>query len=198
MLLGGLGLPLVPGFAAEPVAAARFSQSIATVERTVVGLHRLNSDQVAVLDVMVRRDAAARSQTNADPEAPVLFSQRLSPDERRLAGLDLLPTEELARLDAGVARYTNASLARSLLAPPVYLSRAARIEPVETKKEREIHGSFSLSYGWGKGGYSEKTGSMVLTLDDPARRYSISVGYTESHIKGGDGVRYIEGPPYRP
>jgi hypothetical protein len=44
---------------------------------------------------------------------------------------------------------------------------------------------------------------MMLTLDDPARRFSITVGYTESHIKGDgvryiDGSRYIEGPPYRP
>jgi hypothetical protein len=39
----------------------------------------------------------------------------------------------------------------------------------------------------GSGGYSEKTGSMVLTMDDPARRYSITIGYSESHVKGGYG-----------
>ena len=69
--------------------------------------------------------------------------------------------------------------------------------PTEAKKEREIHGSFSLSYGFGSGGYSEKTGSMVLTLDDPARRYSISIGYSESHIKGGSVYRdpfYLRDP----
>jgi hypothetical protein len=68
-------------------------------------------------------------------------------------------------------------------------SPASRVTPTEAKKEREIHGSFSLSYGFGSGGYSEKTGSMVLTMDDPARRYSISVGYSESHIKGGHVYR---------
>ena len=59
------------------------------------------------------------------------------------------------------------------------------MKPTEAKKEREIHGSFSLSYGFGSGGYSEKTGSMVLTMDDPERRFSITIGYTESHVKGG-------------
>ena len=30
---------------------------------------------------------------------------------------------------------------------------------------------------------------MMLTMDDPARRYSITIGYSESHIKGGHGYR---------
>ena len=95
----------------------------------------------------------------------------------------------MARLDELVVRYQNARLARTLLAPPVYLSRASRVTPTEKKKEREIHGSFTLSYGFGSGGYSEKTGSMVLTMEDPDRGYSISVGYSESHIKNGSYYR---------
>lgn len=197
-LLLAAGLAVAGSFAAESPEPARFSQSVAAEERISTGFHRLNSDQVAVLDVMVRRDTAARSQVRADPDAPALFSQRLTPDERRLSGITLLSPAELPLLDAAVARFTNASLSRTLLAPPVYISRTARVEPAETKKEREIHGSYSLSYGWGKGGYSEKSGSMLLTLEDPAHRYSISVGYTETHIKGPDGWRYFEGPPLRP
>ena len=197
-LLCAASLAAAGAIAAEGPALQRFSQSVSETERTPTGLHRLDSDQIAVLDVMVRRDTAARSQVRADPDAPALFSQRLTTDERRLAGLTLLAPAELALLDAAVARFTNASLARTLLAPPVYISRTGRVEPAETKKEREIHGSYSLSYGWGKGGYSEKSGSMFLTLDDPEHRYSLSFGYTETHIKGPDGVRYVEGPPLRP
>jgi hypothetical protein len=72
-----------------------------------------------------------------------------------------------------------------LLAPPSYLSPRPNIVPTERKQEREIHGSFSLSYAVGSGGYSAKTGSMVMTMEDPAKKYSISIGYTESHVKGG-------------
>ena len=35
-----------------------------------------------------------------------------------------------------------------------------RLLATEKKPERRVHGTFSLSYGFGKGGYSEKTGSM--------------------------------------
>ena len=38
---------------------------------------------------------------------------------------------------------------------------------------------------WGSGGYSEKSGSMVLNLEDPVKGYSISIGYSETHTKGG-------------
>ena len=101
-----------------------------------------------------------------------------------------------AGLDAYVDRQQNATLARTLLAPPVFLARRTNLTPTERKTEREIHGAFSLSYGLGSGGYSEKTGSMLLTMEDPARRFSISFGYTESHVKGGHG--YYREPFYEP
>jgi len=96
-----------------------------------------------------------------------------------------LTAAELARLDAAIDRHQNARLARALLAPPVFLARRNPIVPTERKKDRGIHGSFSLSYGVGSGGYSEKSGSMVLTLEDPAKGFSLSVGYSETHTKGG-------------
>ena len=111
-----------------------------------------------------------------------------------LAGLAALTESELAQLDAFIARHQASRLARTLLAPPSYISRAPRIITEEKKKEREIHGSFSLSYGMGSGGYSEKSGSMVLTMEDPAKRYSITVAYSETHIKGGNG--YYRDPFY--
>jgi hypothetical protein len=167
----------------------RFSVAIEAADRAACGLPKLTSDQVAVLDAFVRRDTAARGATNPDREpdartAPV-FSQRLTPAERQTAGLLTLTPAELAQLDATVERFQGARLARTLLAPPSFISRRDRILLPERKKEREIHGSFSLSYGVGSGGYSEKSGSMVLTLEDPAKGYSISVGYTETHTKGG-------------
>ena len=122
--------------------------------------------------------------------------------------MSVLTGGELPRLDSLVERHENAQLARLLLAPPSYLARSP-VKPVEARAGREIHGSFSLSYGFGKGGYSEKTGSMVLNFEDPEHHLAVAVGYTESHVKGGYGYRgdyysdslreYPGGPdPFRP
>jgi hypothetical protein len=182
---------LLPLRAAEGTAG-RFSQMVATEERATVGLTKLSSDQLAALDALVRRDTVARGSLHADAAAPAAFSQRLTADERRVTGLAQLTPDELAKLDAAVERHASATLARTLLAPPVYASRASRIETTEKKAKPEIHGSLSLSYGWGKGGYSEKTAAMVVTIDDPSRRFGLAIGYAQTEVKGGDSVRLVE------
>jgi hypothetical protein len=175
-------------------ADVRFSQSLSAEEKAASGLSRLNSDQVAVIDALVRRDIPGRAATPGKDEKPSTFSQRLTADERRVAGLGALSAEELPRIDSLVERYQSAKLARTLLAPPALISRASRVTPEETKPEKKIHGSFSLSYGWGKGGYSEKTGSMVLNYTDPDRGFGVTIGYSESHIKGGSYSPYYRDP----
>lgn len=171
----------------------RFSGSLTAAERAAAGLPKLSSDNIAVIDALARRDTAAR--TSSTPSGGATFSLRLTADERRIAGLALLSAAEVAQLDALVERAQTARLARTLLAPPAFLARPSRaVEPREKKTEREIHGSFSLSYGVGSGGYSEKTGAMNLSFEDPARGLTINVGYSESHIKGGRG--YYREIPY--
>jgi hypothetical protein len=178
----------------------RFSATLSVADRAAAGLAKLSSDQVAVIDALVRRDSATRARLSTRDEAATatsgLFSQRISAEERKTSGLATLAATEVAQLDNFVDRYQGAKFARTLLAPPSYLSRNPRLTPTERKTEREIHGTFSLSYGMGSGGYSEKTGSMVLTMEDPQRGYSIAVGYSESHIKGGNG--YYRDPFYDP
>lgn len=174
----------------------RFSSTLGAEDKTAAGLAKLTSDQLAVLDALVRRDTATRGMTpapkTAAEAAPADFSRRLSTDERRNAGLASLSAAEVSKVDALVDRHQVARLARTFLAPPEFLSPHRRIA-TEKKIERNIHGSFSLSYGFGKGGYSEKTGSMVVTMEDPARNLSVSIGYSESHIKGGS---YIYRDPF--
>ena len=188
----------VSALAAE---AGRFSQAVPTDERAPAGLSHLTSDQIGALDALVRRDTVARGSTRADPQAPVAFSQRLTADERRVTGIDTLSVEERTRLDAAVERYQSAALARTLLAPPVYVSRSRAPVESETrkKKEGEIHGSFTLGYSWGSGGYSAKTGAMEINWTDPSGKVNISIGYSETHVKGGDVVYALpDGVPYRP
>jgi len=175
----------------------RFSSTLGADDKSAAGLAKLTSDQVAVLDALVRRDTATRAITpapkSANEAAPAEFSRRLSADERRNAGLTALAEAEIAKIDTLVDRHQTARLARTFLAPPEFLSPRRRVATTEKKPERNIHGSFSLSYGFGKGGYSEKTGSMVVTMEDPARNLSVSIGYSESHIKGGS---YIYRDPF--
>jgi hypothetical protein len=161
----------------------RFSQSLTPPERTAAGIARLNSDQLGALDALVRRDAGARTSMNANPAAPKNFSQRLTDDERRVTGLTSLPADELARVDAAVERYETPRMAHVLLGPPSYLAARPQIRTSDGKPAGEVHGTFSLSYGVGKG-YSEKTGSMMINYEDPAHHFGVSIGYSESYIKG--------------
>lgn len=182
-------------------ADARFSQTLTAGEFTDAGLKRLSSDQIAVLDALVRRDLANQSATaRSDPPPAVRFSQRLTADERRVAGLTLLTEAELTRLDACVDRHATASLARVLLAPPSFVPPSLRLRPAETKTAPEVHGSFSLGMGWSKGGYSERTGSMNLNYEYPVHGLSVSVGYSETHAKGPAIYRdpYFGPPPLVP
>ena len=166
-------------------ADARFSQALTAAESAETGLNRLSSDQIAVIDALVRRDLAGQNVVSPkDPPRAERFSQRLTPDERRIAGFALLTEAELLRLDALVSRQEIASQVRALLGPPVFATASPRLRPTETKTNPEVHGSFSLGMGWGKG-YSERTGSMMLNYDDPAHGFSVSVGYSETHLKGG-------------
>jgi len=184
LLLAGLMFGTTPAAAQDP---SRFSQTLSVAERGECALTKLSSDQVAVIDALVRRDLATRGGTAPAAETPAAFSQRLTADERRTAGLTTLTTAELAKLDAFVERHQSGRLARTLLAPPTFLAPRSRLTEEDTKKtkDRELHGTFSLSMGWGSGGYSEKTGAMTVTLEDPTKGYSITIGYSESHIKGG-------------
>ena len=191
-------------------ADARFSQALAIAERAEIGFNRLSSDQVAALDALVRRDLANQtSPRHNDKDAPpaARFSQRLTADERVVAGLPTFDEKELARLDELVAQHSSAALARALLAPPVFYPTGMRLRPIEPAKATapEIHGSFTLSYGFGKGGYSEKSGGMTLNYEDPKHNLAVSFSYSESHIKGGVPYRddyprdgYIGPSPFVP
>ena len=65
---------------------------------------RLTSDQIAVIDALIRRDLAAQlTPRRGDAPPAARFSQRLSDDERRNAGLAALSGPEIERLDALIA-----------------------------------------------------------------------------------------------
>jgi hypothetical protein len=187
LLWGALCAGWLPvAHAADTPAPTRFSQALATADRTAAGLDRLSSDQIAVIDALIRRDLAAQSAPRrADaPPVPGRFTERLTADERRTAGLGVLTEEEKLKLDGLADRHAASLLGRTLLAPPAFVPLSIRARVAEAKATGpEIHGSFTLGMGFGKG-YSERFGGMTLTYEDPVRNFAVSFSYTESHIKG--------------
>ena len=55
------------------------------------------------------------------------------------------------------------------------------------RRDPEIHGSVTLMVAAGSNGYSAYGGALNLSYYDPVRRFSIDVGYSEIHSKGGYG-----------
>lgn len=165
----------------------RFTSTLSPAESAQIGLSRLSSDQVAVLNALVRNDLVI---FEADPTPTVpraaQFSQRLNAEERRLAGFPLLSEAELAQLDAGVERYVHPATISSATFTD-QSPRTTNLTSVRVRRDPEIHGSVTLIVAGGSGGYSAYGGAINLSYYDPARRFAIEVGYSEIHSKGGYG-----------
>ncbi len=168
---------VLPLFAGALVAAesTRFSQSLSHDQRAATGIARLDSNQVAALDALVRlnlnqanadalkaeRAAATAGETTAPVAAePAAFSQSLSADQRRAAGLDLLSAAETAAVDNLVANQVAAS--------PRYTPGDTRpVEAVQFFPNRlEVHGEVGFSFGAGSGGYSSRAAWMTTSMLD--------------------------------
>jgi len=189
---------------------ARLSQTLSPAELSAAGLNRLTSDQIAVLDALVRRDAVIAATIRFKTPRPARFSQRLTADERHNAGLDQLGELQIANLDHYVDRFSDPTPVDSspVAGTSSSASRTADLSAKSLRRPPEIHGMISLLYGVGSGGYSERGGAMVLSYEDPANHFAIAVGYSEVHTKGGYRYGYCgddfgsygygyRGPPLR-
>ena len=173
----------------------RFSQSLTAGQRLEIGIQRLTSDQLAILDALIRRDENWYMKPGAIPPMLARFSQRLSPEERRSAGLETLNEVELIDLDVFVAQIEFGTVP----APRAGKSADAAPQPRLRRPALEFHGMLSFSVGGGSGGYSEMGGAMAFMVDDPAHDLSVSFDYQEMHAKGplvGSGCDpFFRAPP---
>jgi len=166
----------------------RLSRTLIPTECADSGLKQLTSDQIAILDALVRRDIAAGSRVSQTAEIPSdRFSERLSADERKNAGLTLLTEEQLVRLDSYVARL-SAPVTSAGSFSTAGTSGSSVLSARTLRRAPEIHGSITLMYGQGSDGYSERGGAMVLTYEDPSG-IALAVGYSEVRSKGGHYLR---------
>ena len=167
----------------------RLSRTLIPSEYADSGLKQLSSDQVAVLDALVRRDAAANLRAaTAEASRPARFSERLTPDERTNAGFALLNETQVVTLDGYVARLIAPVGSSSGSFAAGQGGTGPRIITKKLQRGPEIHGSITLMYGQGSDGYSERGGAMVLTYDDPSG-ISLAVGYSEIRSEGGHYYR---------
>jgi hypothetical protein len=168
--------------AAEDESAPRFSATLSTAQRAEAGLTQLTEDNIAVIDALVRQDEALLRRHSKALGAGN-FSQRRTAHERDIAGLAKLTPGQQARLDELIARRSAAAipmLTAELGAPPAI----RRIPERDTRAPAlEVHGSVSLTYGWSKEG-DVRGGSMVVSLQDPAHRFTVLIGYSEFRGKG--------------
>jgi hypothetical protein len=147
------------------------------------GLDQLTSDNVAVIDALVRLDTVAATRLLHSTIRSTRFSQRRTEHERDIAGFVRLNDEQLAKLDQFVALRIPAP-PLPLTADLPYASIGFEAPPVFNKRPAvELHGSFSLTYGWTKGG-SVRGADTTVTMIDPKHRFALTVGYSEYHGKG--------------
>lgn len=172
--------------AGEP--EGRFSKTLAPAELSAAGLGQLSSDQLAVLDALVRRDLAAARFVSKQPRAP-RFSARLTADERRNAGLDLLGESEMASLDASVER---------LIVPPAPAGGFGTggsngpysVPSLKLRREPKIETHLAAMVAVGSDGYSAFGAGIEVSYVNPDNDFGVSLSYSEVHEKGGSPYRY--------
>lgn len=178
---------------------ARFSSTLSDAQRAETGLAQLTEDNIAVIDALVRQDQATLKRRGSLGSFGT-FSQRRSDNEREIAGFNRLTPEQLTRLD-GLAGLRISPPAAAVLTAENgrRAGSGALVKPAPRPYALEVHGTMSLTYGWSKAG-SIRSGEMVVSVEDPAHRFALQVGYSESHGKGLSSVYdpYDETYRYRP
>lgn len=167
----------------------RFSKQLAPAELSAAGLEQLSSDQLAILDALVRRDIDKAKLTSKEPRA-ALFSERLSADERRNAGVDQLDAAEVAALDASVQRLI---VPRPSGTFGLATSHGPYSVPsLKLRRDPKIETHMAAMVAVGSDGYSAFGAGIELSYDDPNNDFGISVSYSEIHEKGGHPFRYYD------
>lgn len=158
----------------------RLSEWLTVDELAEAGFGKLSADQAAAIDALAGSKVLAKKG-----EATADFSSVLSESEYAACGLNLLEAEELERLDDLVTAWrATAPAAKSLPSP--FAAPSAQDIPFENGELRpKAGGSVSLTYGVAEGGGTLRSGSAMVTYDDPARGFSAAIGYSRTKADGG-------------
>jgi hypothetical protein len=180
-----------------------FTAGLTSAERASVGISKLSSSQIAVLDALVAQDVTTAHQGGVTGFSTD-FSVRHWDGERDAAGLDRLSASERASLDTLAARAIatgpSPDEAFSYTPPKVLPPPAPASESVvSTPKKAEVHGDVSFTVGAGSHGSSFYGAGMDVSVTDPTGRFTVGVGFDTFRGKGLLGLcgpDGIYGPPY--
>ncbi len=187
---------VIPGRAADESDEPRFSSTLSPAQQAETGLDQLTSDNIAVIDALVRLDVAALRLRNNNIRS-TRFSERRADHERDIAGLGHLAPEQLTKLD----QFVSLRIPAPVIPASADLSHASvSLDAVRIPYKRpapEIHGSVTLTYGGGKGG-SFRGAESVITYVDPSRHFAVTVGYSQYSGSGLGSYPYSNDGGYTP
>ncbi|HTL67450.1 MAG TPA: hypothetical protein VL200_07305 [Lacunisphaera sp.] len=141
----GLALGLLGAGSQVVAAEGGFSTTLTPGQLAASGLARLSVEERAALDRIVAAEMD-ESRIEAGVVLTGTFASRRSDAEMKATGLDRLKPDELASLNELIAA---SSLVRL---QPRERPRLRSDDVVSAHRKPEVHGSLSLSYGWGGGG----------------------------------------------
>ena len=162
----------LPGF------AGGFTATLSTADKAAVGLDGLSMEEWEALDQLVSEDLSYARREKLT-ELPDTFVGRRDEAARKQTGLDKLTAGQLAKLNELVAA---AIAARPT---PKERPRLKESDVLAARRRGEIHGSVSVTYGWGAGGRDYRAGALWLDYYDPESRVGLGVGLSTS--EGGYG-----------
>ena len=172
--------------ASLPAADGGFSATLSREQMIAAGLVTLTPAERAMLDQFVTAEVALARRENLT-DLGGTFVGRRSEGERKSAGLDRLKPAELARL--------NELVAAAVAAHPKPKERPRLKETdVVLPSRAEIHGSVSLTYGWGRGGRNFRATSLWLDYYDPQSGLGLSFGLAS--VDGAGLYGYYPGGYY--
>lgn len=154
-------------------AAGGFTATLSQDRFAACGLAVLADAERAALDQLIANEVALRREE--DPAVPTAgFSTRCSAEQHQAAGLHRLSPVELAQLDQSIAAVVTRPAPKTR--PRLKESEVIYGRP----RQPEIHGSISLTYGWGAGGRDFRASSLWVTIEDPDRRFGLGIGVSTS------------------
>jgi hypothetical protein len=174
----GLLVGLISAPAPIAAAVAEFTEALTSAQQTAIGVAKLSPSERSALSEFVAREVMLARQGDVTSFTGTFVGRR-SAEQRQQAGLDRLTADEQQAL--------NEIVARTIATRPVsfaYNPKMAKsdVPPANFIRRLEIHGEFSLTYGWVSGGGSFKGGSFSTTIHDP--KTGITVGFSYSQFSG--------------
>jgi hypothetical protein len=184
-LLGGY---LAVAAALSGATGGGFSSTLSDDQRSSAGLSTLTAEQRSALDVLVAGEIA-QARKEGGMVSSSTFVSRQSVEQRNQAGLDHLTPDQLTRLNELVASVVSSG-------PKPRIRPRLKDDEIIRPQKPEIHGSASLTLGWGRNGGNFRASSLWVDYFDPNTGLGLGIGVETFKGKGFYNYYPRYGSPY--